>query len=100
MKSLHHTARSAPTDNTSRCTSQSSRVGSDPKLPVGTNLCRCAGCGEYFGGERAFDLHRTGSHEKRERRCLSQSGMRDAGLSLNAKGYWSRAYGVIDGGRA
>lgn len=67
----------------------------DPKLPPGSNKCRCAPCGEYFGGVRAFDIHRSGPGG--DRRCLAPSGMSDRQgrplLTLNAKGYWVRAYG-------
>lgn len=96
MTSIAHTGASAPTDYTPPVP----RAASDPKLPIGTNLCRCPSCREYFGGVGAFERHRTGSHEKRERACLGRSAMRDAGLSLNSRGYWVRAFGVIEGGQS
>lgn len=60
----------------------------DPKLKPGSRACRCACCGEYFGGERAFDVHRVGPMT--DRRCLPRSGMRDVGLDLDESGYWRR----------
>ncbi len=46
-------------------------------------------------GVRAFDIHRVGPGV--DRRCLAPSGMADRQgrplLTLNAKGYWVRAYG-------
>ena len=60
----------------------------DPKLPFGTNYCRCSACGEYFGGVRAFDDHRVGPAD--DRACLDACGMAAVGLTLNARGYWKR----------
>lgn len=54
---------------------------SDPKLPIGSNFCKCSGCKEYFTTPRSFDSHRKGG------RCIPPA---DAGLKLNAKGYWHR----------
>ena len=73
---------------------------SGPKLPVGTNLCRCPTCHEFFGGVGAFECHRTGGHENRDRACLGRSAMPGAGLQLNSRGYWVRAFAVIDRGVA
>lgn len=61
---------------------------SDPRLPHGSNFCRCPSCGEYFLNERAFDRHRTGSHETGDRRCTATPHMSDAGLELDPRGYW------------
>lgn len=63
---------------------------SDPKLPPGTNYCRCPTCGEYFGGVTTFDRHRVGPAA--DRACLGRLAMRRAGLSIDSKGYWRRAY--------
>ena len=64
----------------------------DPKLRPGTNFCKCAACGEYFGGVKAFELHRVGSG--RDRACLAPSVVRDKQnrpvLKLNDRGYWIR----------
>ena len=75
-------------DSIPKCRTSAER---DTKLPIGTNRCRCSSCKEYFGGVRAFEIHRVGPPE--ERTCLSRSGMREAGLSQDANGYWSRSYG-------
>ena len=64
---------------------------SDPKLPIGTNYCKCTSCGHYFGGVAAFDLHRRGTAD---RACFDPAVIADKEgrllLSLNAKGYWVR----------
>ena len=69
----------------------------DPKLPVGTNLCKCSGCNEYFGGVASFDLHRVvGSGAGRDRACLPPSEVADKHnrpvLRLNDRGYWVRSF--------
>ena len=68
---------------------------SDPKLPVGSNKFQCASCSEFFGGIRAFEIHRAGPHG--DRRCLTPSGTSDKHgrplLGLNSSGYWVRSYG-------
>ena len=62
----------------------------DQKLPHGTNRCKCSGCGEYFGGVRAFELHRVGQYP--DRSCLAPSCVSDSQkqplLRLNDRGYW------------
>jgi len=67
----------------------------DKKLPVGTNYCKCAACGRYFGGVRGFDLHRVGPANARNcadpASLVSKKGV--ALLSLNKKGYWVGSYG-------
>lgn len=69
------------------------RQQADPKLPAGTNFCRCAECGAYFSTIRAFDEHRVGLHRvPGDRRCLQLGGMRSRGLRLNSQGYWTRGY--------
>ena len=60
--------------------------GSDPKLPPGTNYCRCGGCGEYFKSPSGFDKHRV--TDKGERRCLTVIEMFAEGMSKNERGYW------------
>jgi hypothetical protein len=47
----------------------------------------CASCGQDFASVRAFDRHRTGSHEH-GRRCLEADEMRAAGLELDSRGRW------------
>ena len=64
----------------------------DPKLPIGTNFCKCAACGEYFTNETNFDMHRRENAGTRycthPSELLTKAGK--ARLSLNAKGYWAR----------
>lgn len=60
----------------------------DPKLPLGTNYCKCSACQLHFGGESAFNTHRVGPMESR--RCMTTAEMREAGLALSARGYWGR----------
>lgn len=68
---------------------------SDSKLPPGTNYCRCANCGSYFGGLKTFEIHRIGP--ARDRACLGPGVLRDGHnrpvLRLSDRGYWVRAFG-------
>ena len=68
----------------------------DPKLPPGTNYCRCSACGTYIGGLVTFDLHRVGPAD--DRSCLPPGEVRDKHgrpvLRLNARGYWVRRFGT------
>jgi hypothetical protein len=57
-------------------------------LPVGTNLCFCVTCGEYFYSVKGFDKHRVGDLPAR---CLSAAEMVEKGMSRNAKGQWITA---------
>ena len=61
-------------------------MASDPKLPVGTNFCKCSACGAYFYSVKAFDTHRVGPYV--DRRCMTDAEMPNAALSLTEKGYW------------
>lgn len=67
---------------------------SDPMLPPGSNFCQCAACGEYFGGVKAFELHRVGPAT--DRSCLAPSVVSDRKnrllLRKNERGYWVRDY--------
>ena len=65
----------------------------DPKLPFASNKCQCGSCREYFGGVRAFELHRIGPAD--DRSCLGVAGMENKRLTPNDKGYWTRAYGKL-----
>ena len=62
----------------------------DPKLPPGTNYCKCAACGCYFGGVRAFEKHCIGPGA--DRTCLDPCRVSDRQkrllLQLNNRGYW------------
>lgn len=53
--------------------------------------CRCASCGLYFKSTAAFDKHRTGPFRNGERRCKTYDEMSQAGMAVNAKGYWVTA---------
>jgi hypothetical protein len=65
---------------------------SDPKLPVGTNRCKCTACGRYFGGVGGFDLHQQDDGAGRTvcqdpATVVDQHGRR---LLVEKKGYWVR----------
>lgn len=66
----------------------------DPKLKPGSGRCKCAECGRYFGGVRAFDLHRVGPANARScadpARLTGNSGR--TLLRLNDRGFWVRDY--------
>lgn len=57
-------------------------MGADPKLPPGTNYCRCGACGEYFKSVSGFDMHRIDSG------CLTRAEMLARGMSVNERGYF------------
>jgi hypothetical protein len=61
------------------------------------NQCLCSACGQMFGGEQAFDLHRVGSFEPMERRCLTKEEIESRGkLMWNQKReQWQRPYAPI-----
>jgi hypothetical protein len=59
------------------------------KLPVGSDVCKCSGCGKYFNSTAAFDKHRHGRAE--DRRCYSIDEMRERGMDVNARGRWVTA---------
>ena len=65
-------------------------TASDPKLPIGSNFCKCGGCGAYFGGVTSFDLHR------KKGSCVPPSEVSDRQnervLRLNDRGYWVRTF--------
>ena len=48
---------------------------------------QCAGCGEYFKSNYAFDKHRTGKHGV-DRRCRTKEEMLAKGMGVNHFGYW------------
>jgi len=64
---------------------------SDPRLGIGTNHCKCSGCGEYFTCDKNFQLHRRG--QGTDRRCVDPSGIVDkkgiARLRRNDRGLWA-----------
>jgi hypothetical protein len=49
---------------------------------------QCPTCGELFGRNRTFDMHRTGTYEPPQRRCLTEHEMREKGLTKDARGFW------------
>lgn len=57
-----------------------------PRLHVGSRVCQCAACAEFFSSPTAFDAHRTGPQDAR--RCLSSVEMLAAGMLKNARGFW------------
>jgi hypothetical protein len=61
-------------------------TGSDPKLPTGSNRCRCGACHRYFSSVASFDAHRVGDGDAR--RCLPEPEMLARGMVVNDKGYW------------
>lgn len=58
---------------------------------------QCAGCGEYFNSNYAFDKHRTGKHGT-DRRCRTKEEMLSKGMSVNQWGFWiSESYTAYKG---
>lgn len=54
--------------------------------------CQCAGCGEYFSSEGAFDCHRVGDFAEPgrwcgARRCMTLDEMLAAGFVRNKQGF-------------
>ena len=48
----------------------------------------CGKCGKTFISLEAFDAHRTGSFQRKTRRCLMAQEMCAAGMAQNSKGWW------------
>ena len=71
---------------------------SDERLRPGTNFCKCAECREYFGGVRAFDLHRLGPAISRK--CADPASLVTRKgrvlLRLNEREFWVGEYLVQD----
>ena len=44
-----------------------------------------------FTSLSVFDLHRTGSFQRRIRGCLAKQEMRERGMVQNEKGWWMRS---------
>jgi hypothetical protein len=57
---------------------------------LGDAHCQCAGCGEYFNSDKAFEWHRVGPYSAR--RCLTVEEMRALGMVLKldkrGDGWW------------
>ena len=49
---------------------------------------QCPTCKFFFNSNSAFDFHRTGSHEKHERRCLTALEMTKKGMVIAKSGFW------------
>ncbi len=75
---MHNLAQKFPTGKTFRI--------NDPRLPPGSNFCRCAACGVYFYNVKAFDKHRVGPGP--DRRCMPTARCPELGLQLDVNGYW------------
>ena len=54
-------------------------------LPIGSKVCQCSACGEYFTAVTAFDQHRSGPYTARV--CLNPASL---GLVKNDKGRWGK----------
>jgi hypothetical protein len=72
-------------------------TSSEPNYVPAKILNFCSACGQDFGGERAFSMHRVGSHQYDAstdrpdgRRCLTAEEMRGRGMYLNSFGRWSQ----------
>lgn len=47
--------------------------------------CYCSGCDKYFAGVSYHEMHRIGDASKRERRCMTDQEMHDAGMDCERK---------------
>jgi hypothetical protein len=69
------------------------KIGQDGhRIPQGEQ-CRCPVCHLMFGGEQAFDLHRTGAFDKNpsQRRCRRPEEFAEVGLVYsNDRDEWQR----------
>jgi len=57
-----------------------------PMPRLTSTVCECAACGEFFGGTRAFDMHRYTTADDR-RACRSRDWMHDT-FRLDERGIW------------
>jgi hypothetical protein len=55
---------------------------------AGATLSQCGGCGLMFASVEAFEVHRSGSHVQRTRRCLTPQEMRAKGMARNERSAW------------
>lgn len=67
---------------------------SDPKLPHGTNRCKCVACGLYFSSVWTFDRHRVGDYTAR--RCLRAEEMALKGWFLAPSGHWTAGKKTVE----
>ena len=59
---------------------------------IGSPICMCPTCKEWFGGERGFDKHRAGDYST-GRYCVNPA---DVGLTIKqgrSGSWWIRSYG-------
>lgn len=56
----------------------------DPMLPVGSNRCKCVGCGRYFGGVSGFEAHQRVA-KSGDVECRDPA---EVGYVVNEAGYW------------
>ena len=63
----------------------------NPNVTLRGDHNECPGCGQLFNSTRAFEKHRTGSHEGGQRRCLTVEQMEAIGMAKNADGWWVTA---------
>lgn len=61
---------------------------SDPRPKLSGQRNQCPSCLQLFNTNRGFDQHRTGSHEKQQRHCLSVAEMDAKGMVKNEHGFW------------
>jgi hypothetical protein len=65
-----------------------------------TCKAHCATCGRHFGGERAFDLHRTGDYGSNDpetrRRCVSPLDLDPPRLEVLSDDGWCEISGEWD----
>ena len=76
----------------------------DPKLPLGTNYCLCAACGEYFTSESTFRLHRVDDENGISgRACRDPAKIldktRQPRLRLTPSGHWASSRRRVDHAR-
>lgn len=77
-------------------TSENWNLNPDGKeLKVGSRRNQCMGCKEYFNGLKAFEMHRVGSFDKNQRRCLSREEMIEKGMKMIGEGYWASGFGTL-----
>ena len=50
---------------------------------VGSRICECTGCRQYFASPTAFDKHR------HKGQCRTQAALRRAGWKRNSRGVWA-----------
>ncbi len=62
-------------------------IGEKPRLRVGSNRCRCAQCGRFFGSVTGFDKHQQRAPDGNAR-CLSENEMCGRGMVQGAAGWW------------